>query len=192
MPLLNQALAVFPPFGVRSVILVWLMLSVAVVKAQTGSREYQLKAVFLFNFTQFVQWPTNAFVSSNSPIVIGLLGNDPFEKFLEETVKDEKVEGHPLIVQRFQRVADVKECHLLYISPTASGRNSEILTQLKGRSILTVGETTDFAQSGGMIRFVTENNKIRLRINPDAARQENLTISSKLLRLADIVPDRKE
>ena len=120
--------------------------------AQTApAQEYQLKAVFLFNFAQFVEWPPQAFPDRQVP--------------LEE----------------------IKSCHVLFISRSESDRLGEILAGLKGRNILTVSDADGFAQHGGMIRFVTEKNKIRLRINLDAAKAANLTISSKLLRPAEIV-----
>jgi hypothetical protein len=156
--------------------------------AQTPvSREYQIKAVFLFNFAQFVDWPSDSFTSPQAPLVIGVLGDDPFDGYLDETVRDEKVNNHPLVIRRYRWVDDIGTCHILFISRSASGQLGEILARLKDRHILTVGDVEDFARLGGMIRFVTENNKIRLRINVDAAKAAELTISSKLLRPAKIV-----
>ena len=77
--------------------------------AQAGpSREYQIKAVFLFNFAQFVEWPAVAFAGSNSPLVIGILGGDPFGAYLDETVRDEKVNNRPLAIQRYHQVDEIK------------------------------------------------------------------------------------
>lgn len=156
------------------------------------SREYQVKAVFLFNFAQFVDWPSGTFPSAQAPLVIGVLGDDPFDGFLDDTIRDEKVNDHPLIVQRYRRVEEIGACHILFISQSESGRLDRILARLKDRNILTVGDAEDFARRGGMIRFVTENNKIRLRINMDAAKAAELTISSKLLRPAKIVTTGKD
>jgi hypothetical protein len=154
--------------------------------------EYQLKAVFLFNFAEFVEWPTNAFPAADSPLIIGVLGDDPFGAHLDTTVRGEKVNGRPLAVQRFRRVEDIAACHILFISRSESTRLEQILAGLKGRSILTVGDLDNFASRGGMIRFVTDKNKIRLRINLEAAKSANLTISSKLLRPAEIVESGKD
>jgi YfiR/HmsC-like len=159
--------------------------------AQTGpTKEYQVKAVFLFNFAQFVEWPTNAFPGPQTPLVIGVLGDDPFGPFLDATVRGETVNGHPLVIQRYHRVNEIKECHILFISQSESGRLTDILSGLKGRNILTVGDFEGFAQQGGIVRFVTDK-KIRLRINVDAAKAANLTISSKLLRPSEIVESGK-
>jgi hypothetical protein len=149
--------------------------------------EYQVKAVFLFNFAQFVEWPATAFPDVHAPLVIGVLGEDPFGAQLETVVRDEVVGGRKLTVQRYQRVEQVGDCHILFISQSESRRLEQVVAALKGRSILTVGDTPGFAVRGVMVRFVTEKNRIRLRINLDAAKAAGLVLSSKLLRPADIV-----
>jgi hypothetical protein len=160
--------------------------------AQTGpSREYQVKAVFLFNFAQFVEWPPAVFADANSPLVIGILGEDPFGAYLDETVRDETVNNRPLEIQRYHRVDEIKTCHVLFISRSEANRLEQILGSLKGRRILIVGDGDDFVQRGGMIRLGTAQNKVRLIINIDAAKTANLTISSKLLRAAEIVASSK-
>lgn len=159
--------------------------------AQT-TKEYEVKAAFLNDFAQFVEWPADAFADVQSPIVIGILGDDPFGDSLREIVRDENVDNRPLIIKRYQRVQDVKACQILFISQSENKRLEEILSGLKDRSILTVGDFDGFAKRGGMIRFVTEKNKIRFRINVEAAKTAHLTISSKLLRLAEIVTPGKD
>ena len=147
--------------------------------------EYQVKAVFLFNFAQFVEWPPSAFPQSQTPLVIGVLGQDPFGSYLDETVRGERVNNRPLIVRRYRRVEEIQTCHVLFISRSEADRLDQILASLKYRKILTVADVESASGSRVMIRFVTQQNKIRLRINPEAARAANLTISSKLLRLGE-------
>lgn len=149
--------------------------------------EYQVKAVFLFNFSQFVDWPATAFAASNAPLVIGVLGTDPFGVNLDEVVRGENVKGHPLQVRRYTSVDQLDSCHILFISNSESRRLDDILRTLKGRSILTVSDEDSFANRGGMIRLVTENSRVRMRINLEAAEAAGLTLSSKLLRPAEIV-----
>lgn len=157
------------------------------------SKEYQVKAAFLFNFTHFVDWPTNAFSDAQSPLTIGILGDDPFDNFLDATVRGENVNGHPLIIQRFRRVEDATNCQVLFISRSEGKKMAGILAQLNGRDILTVSDADDFSEKGGDIGFVTtEQNKIHFHINVNAAKNAGLTISSKLLRLADIVETEKK
>jgi YfiR/HmsC-like len=149
--------------------------------------EYQVKAVFLFNFTQFVDWPPQAFPGPDAPFVIGVLGQDPFGPQLDEVVRGETVNRRPLVIERYRSVAEIRDCNILFIGSTESGHLDEILAALKGRSILTVGDADPGGQRGVMIRLVNENSRIRLRIDVAAAKAGNLTISSKLLRPAEIV-----
>lgn len=145
--------------------------------------EYQLKAVFLFNFAQFVEWPAAAFPERQSPLVIGVLGQDPFGSYLDETVRGERVNNRSLIVRRYRRIEEIQTCHVLFISRSEATRLDQILAGLRYRKILTVADFEGAASNNVMIRLVTQQNRIRLRINSDAARAANLTISSKLLRL---------
>ena len=155
--------------------------------AQTEpSRDYQVKAVFLFNFAQFVEWPPGAFAGPTSPIVIGVLGQDPFGAYLDETVRGEKLDNRPLEIRRYSRVDEIQTCHVLFISRSEANRLDQVLLSLKNRSILIVGDGDDFVQRGGMIRLATVQNKIRLIVNMEAAKGANLTISSKLLRSAEV------
>jgi len=172
-------------------VLLWLWAG-SMWAAETGpSHEYQIKAVFLYNFAQFVDWPPKAFSETQGPLVIGILGDDPFGSFLDETVQGERARGRALVVRRYRRAEEIDVCHVLFISQSESGHLNEIMGRLKGRSILTVGDMEAFSRRAGMIRFVTENKKIRLHINVEAARAADLAISSKLLRPAEIVTTEK-
>src|SRR3989442_2101251 len=133
-----------------------LLLRAHLLLAQTAtSREYQVKAVFLFNFAQFVEWPPAALAGANTPLIIGVLGENPFGGYLDETVRDEKVDNRLLEVQRYQRVEEIKTCHILFISRSEATRLEPILASLKDRSVLVVGDADDFVQRGGMIRLAT-------------------------------------
>jgi len=162
------------------------------VSAQTTVvPEYRLKAVFLYNFTQFVEWPTNSFSSDNAPMVIGILGTDPFGSYLEETVAGEKINGHPLLVQHFNTIGEVGACQILFINVADTKEREQIIATLKGRNILTVSDAPDFLHQGGMIRFFTKQDKIKLQVNLAVTKTANLVISSKLLRLVEIfVPEK--
>jgi YfiR/HmsC-like len=148
----------------------------------------EVQAVFLFNFAQFVDWPPEAFPDSQAPLVIGILGKDPFGSFLDETVRGEKVRGRAFKVDRYRRVEDVKNCQILFISRSEAKRLDGILAALKGRPILTVSNGDDFTRPGGIIRFILDESKIRLSVDLEAAQAARLTFSSKLLRSAEIVP----
>ena len=179
---------VFPPVAtsLRTALVILSVLTLS-VKAftQTPPREYQVKAVFLYNFTQFVEWPPAALGTGNAPFIIGILGRDPFGSYLDETVAGETLLGHPIRVERYAEIKDIKSCHILFISKEQEAR--EAVSALDDRSILTVSDTDDFAKKGGMIRFFMQNNKIRLQINLPAAKAVKLDISSKLLRVSDFI-----
>ncbi len=158
---------------------------------QSSATEYNVKAVFLFNFAQFVSWPESAFTSANAPLVIGILGDDPFGTYLDKTVRNEKVNGHPLEVRRFKDATDAKGTHILFINLPKADKLEKALGDLEGQNTLTVGDTPNFAKSGGMIRFFMDNSKIRIRVNLDEVKDADLTISSKLLKLAEVIQNGK-
>lgn len=149
--------------------------------------EPDVKAVYLFNFAQFVEWPETAFVSRDSSFMICVLGDDPFGRILDEVVKGEIVNGRHFGVERVRKVEDVKTCHILFVAESDSERFARITAALDKRPILTVGDTEVFTAGGGIVRFVTDKNRVRLRVNVEAAKAANLTISSNLLRSAEIV-----
>ena len=153
------------------------------------SSEYQVKAVFLFNFAQFVEWPERAFAKSDSPLVIGIVGEDPFGAYLDDLVKGEKVGARPLVVRRGQRPEEIPDSHILFISRSVGADLPKVLEQLRGRSVLTVSDVDTFNRLGGIVRLATEAGKIRLKIGVDAARAAGLTISSKILRPSTIVKE---
>jgi len=161
-------------------------------RTQAQSKEYPIKAAFLFNFAQFVDWPPTTFANTNAPFCIGILGDDPFGTILDQTVRGENVDGHPLVIQRYGRVEDVKTCQILFVSRSEGAHMDQILAALKGKNILTVGDMDGFIKNGGVIRFVTEQNKVHFRVSLEAAKNAGLTISSKMLRLAALVEPGKD
>jgi hypothetical protein len=152
--------------------------------------EYQLKAVFLFNFAQFVEWPARSFPRPDSPLVLCVTGEDPFGAYLDDIVRGESVNGHPMEARRFRRGETISGCHILFISRSEEERLRQVVDGVKGQSTLTVGDFDGFTRGGGMIRFVMDRSRIRLRVNLAAAESVNLKLSSKLLRPAEIVSER--
>lgn len=155
--------------------------------APAPRREYQVKAVFLLNFTRFVEWPPHMLPSPDAPFVIGVLGEDPFGHYLDDTVRHEHINQHPIVVRRYRTLEELGDCHLLFISRSESGQLEEILRRVKGRDVLTVSDAPQFAASGGMIGFVNRDDKVRLQINLEVAKHSELAISSKLLRPSEII-----
>lgn len=153
-------------------------------RAWAAPTEFDLKAVFLFHFAQFVAWPDTAFAGPNAPFVIGVAGQDPFGATLANVVRGESMGGHPLVVQHVDSVAAARRCQILYVAPDGDSRFPA--QSLAGAPVLTVGESATFFQSGGIIQFFTDHNHVRLRVNLTAARADSLTISAKLLRVAEV------
>ena len=153
------------------------------------SSEYLIKAGFIYNFANLVQWPANAFAQPDSPIVIGILGEDPFGTVLDRVLAGKRVNGRVFLVKRLKSVVDLKECHILFVSSSEIAHLAEAIHLAKGMPILTIGEIPGFAKRGGIINLVLEDNKVHFEVNVEAAKEADLTISSRLLALARIVQD---
>ncbi len=147
--------------------------------------EYRIKAAYLFNFAKFVEWPESSFSDSSEPIKIGILGTDPFLETLNQTVTGKTVKGRKFILQRFKKVQDLEFCHILFISTSERRRISQIIKKINGTSTLTVSESSNFIDDGGIIRLLNKDNKVRFEIGLSAAQQADLRISSRVLRLAE-------
>ncbi len=154
--------------------------------------EYQLKAVFLMNFAKFVEWPVTAFHSAQSPVTICVLGEDPFGHDLDDIVRAQLAGDRTLAVKRLTQLQREESCHILFVSSSERGRTESVLGVLKSAPMLTVGEGDDFAAAGGMIGLLIEENKVRFDVNLDAAERGGLKISSKLLKLARNVRERRK
>ena len=159
-------------------------------RLRAQSPEHQIKAVFLLNFAHFVEWPPQAFPDDSTPLIIGVIGSDPFGETLEDAIQGELAHGRPLTVRRYRRIAEVDTCHILFFPSSERPRWSGLRADLHARAILTVGESDGFARAGGMIEFVRDHNRIRLRINRGAAQAAGLQLSSKLLRAGELVDER--
>jgi hypothetical protein len=167
-----------------------LLACVALVPGADGAEaapEYQVKAVFLFNFTRFVEWPPQAFATPGEPFVIGILGDDPFGARIDDVTRNERIGEHPLVVRRYRHAEEIGDCQMLFIGRDESAGFAKVVESLNHRAVLIVSEIEGSAEHGAMIQFATENSHVRLRINADAARAAGLVISSKLLHLAEIV-----
>ena len=147
----------------------------------------EVEAVFLFNFAQFVAWPRTSFDNASAPLVIGILGKDPFGSIIDDVVSGERVNSRPIVIHRFFRVQDIDRCHILFIAHSENERLPQVCAALQNRPILTVSDIKDFARRGGMIEFIEDKERIRFRIALHRARSESLEISAKLLRPAEVV-----
>lgn len=148
------------------------------------SREYEVKAAFLYNFTKFVEWPDGRFESSDEPLVIAVLGRSPFGDGLVAAVEGRQVSGRGIVVRPVATAEEARSAHLLFVPAGEEGRFAAIAGALRGAAVTTVGESDRFAAQGGIITFVQEAGRLRFAINLEAAERERLKVSAQLLRLA--------
>jgi len=157
--------------------------------SDSASSEYLIKAGFIYNFAKLMEWPAPVFAQPNSPIVIAILGTDPFQGTLDNVLHGKQVNGREFVVKHLKWGDDLKGCNIIFVSSSEKAHFDDLFRMIKGMPILTIGDTPGFAERGGMINFVLEDDKVRFEIDVDAARQANINISSRLLALAKIVPD---
>jgi len=150
---------------------------------EAAPSEYQMKAAFLYNFAKYVDWPVSV-LPEHAPLVIGVIGEDPFDGALDAIIRNKVIGGHALIARHIALLHDVTNCQVLFISSSEKKHWPEITKTLEGSSVLTVSENWDqFIAGGGMIYFFMEDRRVCFDINDIAARKANLNISSKLIQL---------
>ena len=147
-------------------------------------KEYQLKAAFLYNFAKFVQWPTKSFSDTTSPLVIGVLGQNPFGNELEKAVQGRTANGRAIIVKQIQKVDAAHAVQLLFVPATDDSRLTELKEICQTQGILVIGESAGFIKRGGMVAFKVEGDNLRFEVNTSAAAGAELKFSAQLLKLA--------
>jgi len=186
-----------------------------IANAAAPRSRYETKAGYLLNFAEFIEWPAGAFADAKSPIILGVVGKDPFGPELDK-LQGKTANGRKLEIKRFKgalefrgeatpgrrqddlsskqakKLAEMKSCHMLFITSSEKNYLPQTLKPFRGTSVLTVGEIESFAREGGMITFVDSENSVQLEINLAAAEQARLKISSKLLSLAKVIKIERE
>jgi hypothetical protein len=175
---------------IPSLVCAILTLSFVASRVHAESLEYTVKAGCLYKFVQFVNWPEVAFPDKASPIVIGVLGDDPFKDTLERIVRDREVDGRKVVVRHYKDAAQAREAHVLFVNLKGEQLTSA-MKGLEGAPTLTVGETASFIEAGGVVRFATRDDKVSFDISANAGKKAGLKIGSQLLRVARVV-DGKE
>jgi hypothetical protein len=153
--------------------------------------EYQVKAAFLYNFAKFVEWPPEAFKTPKDPILVCVLGRNPFGNALEAAIRGKSIAGRMFAYRHVSDAEGASACQILFVGWEESKHFRALLESLKPMGILTVGEAQGFAADGGVINFKLDEGRVRFEINVDAAEHEQLHISAKLLSLAQIVKSEK-
>jgi len=172
----------------------WMVLAAA----PKSAGEYELKAVFVYNFTKFVTWPAEAEDATNSPFVIGIVGEDPFGTTLDTAVRGESVRHHPIVVQRFHSDQDIAPCNILFIARSEKDRLKAVLQKVRSQPVLTVADTAGAAEQGVMINLSVVQNSakmeinVKMEINESAVKSGGLKVSAKLLNLAKMVKTERD
>ena len=154
--------------------------------AQESAPEADLKAAVLYNFTKYVEWPAEAFASAEAPLVVGIFGDEAFTRTLRTLLADKTAHKHPFTVRRLTNDADAKSCHILFFQAAETRRMGRLYESIKRSPILTVGESDEFMDQGGMVNLYFEDKQVRFEVHPPTAENAKLTVSSRLLRLAKI------
>ncbi len=167
-----------------------LFLSVPIPNLQAGSdpfRDYEVKAVFLYNLTHFISWPVNKFNGPDTPITICILGKNPVTVLLDKIVQGETVNGRQIAIKQITNICNCCPCHILFISSSLKEKLPQIFNTIHAYGLLTVGEVGGFAHQGGVINLNQKQKRVYVEINVQAAKKAGLKISPKLLKVAKIV-----
>jgi len=153
--------------------------------------EYKVKVAYIYNFCRYIEWPESAFLEDESPLVIGVLGEDPFGSLLDTLAKRKKVKGRTVVVKRFRDWEQYTPCHVLFVPDTLAGEIRQLAVRsTQQEPTLVVGETHGFAKAGGSVYFhLDSDGTIGFEINIDAINRQQLRVNAKLLKLATVVHD---
>ncbi len=151
------------------------------------AKEYQIKAVYLFNLTTFVNWPEELLhKNSDAPFRLCILGDDPFGERIDIVARGEDVEGHAIAVQRIRTVTEARACHIAFISQSESRQVPYIIDSLP-KGVLTVSDNDTFVKQGGMVEFYTNRDRqVRLAVDPNTLQEGGLKASAKLLKISSL------
>lgn len=167
------------------------IISLLSITAPAGSEtldENQLKAAYLYNFARYVEWPDSAHASSNSALEIGVVGSSAIAALLKKTVVGKRVGGRSLRVVDFNSPSEGRRSHILFVAGEHSAAElRQTIEDLMGAHAFVVAEAAGFAKRGGIANFIVADNRVRFAINENAAKKAGLKVSSKLLRLAELV-----
>jgi len=175
------------PFWLAAALLAALLAAIPPARAQEAG-EYQIKAAFLVTIAKFVDWAPGK-LDDGAPIVVGIYGKDPFGPTLDKTLEGKTVNGRAISIRRVAGLEEARVCTIVFVAAVDRKRLAQTLAALSAAGVMSVGESPNFAQQGGVVNFVLRGNAVALEINPIAAERAHLRISSRLLGLARIVKD---
>lgn len=177
-----------PRLWLVTVVIALALVAVPCLLAQSSKpTDYDVKAVYLYNFGRFVEWPANGATAKTDSFTICVLGQDPFGPVLETTLAGETIDGKSVVSRRISTPEESANCRIVFLSSAEEGRLGKIIEVLNKEAVLTVSDMPQFSQHGGMIQFVLEGKKVRFEVNLTAVQHAGLTLSSELLKVATTV-----
>ena len=169
---------------------VWALIGFPTMRGQQSKpTEYEVKAIYLYNFARFVEWPSKVIPAQDTSFNICVLGQDPFGPALNATLTDEAIDGKSVAAKRISTAQDAVNCRVLFISSSEDPRLKEILAALVDTSVLTVSDMPQFARRGGMVQLILEGNRVRFVVNLVPTERARLVLSSEVLKLAVSIRD---
>lgn len=152
------------------------------------AKEFEVKAAYIYHFTQFIKWPESAFDEANSPFNICLIGGNPFKEALQP-IFERNYNGHPFSLLIPEDTRSIHKCHILYLHNLSAERQAEIISVVADRPVLTISSSPGFIEQGGNIGFLNIKDSVRFGINRDTSIKQGLINSAKLLEIAVQVID---
>jgi hypothetical protein len=155
--------------------------------SQAQVQEYEVKAMFLFYFSKFIDYPESILNPRTPALQICIFGEDPFESAIDIAVQGKEAHGHSIEIKRLNDINTAKGCHILFVSPSERNVLPQVFSYTRQYPILTVSDTEGFIESGGMIQFYIADNKVRFMIDLKKIQGVNLKVSSRLLQVAQVI-----
>lgn len=175
----------------RRFLLFLMFCSISIGASAQEIADHEIKAVFLYNFANFITWPADAFEQRSSPFNFCIIGRSKINDSLAIAIKDEVIKGRTLQLVELKSSTDISNCQILFINAIELRNQTEIISNYSGKATLIVGDTRDFISKGGMISLVQKKRRIHPMINLEAVSNVHMKVSSKLLRLATLTKNPK-
>lgn len=173
---------------IAALIVLQLCLLISTNPASAQTSEYTMKAVYLERFSRFIDWPESAGIDDTSrPFIVTVIGENPFGESLEAVFENQKILKKRVVVTTVDSVEQVDSCHLLFVAASEEDAIEHIVEEIRGKGILTIGDTEGFAEKGILINLYLADGKVRFEINETAVKESDFTISYHLMRMAKIV-----
>ena len=160
------------------------LLSFGTAKRDNYDTNAKLKALYVYNFTKYIEWPASY---KQGDFVIGILGDSPLFKELNTMAQTKKAGNQTIQVQKYSAASSIGRCHMLILPPAKGATIGDAVKRIQGNSTLVIGEQNGLATRGAGINFVVLNNKQKYELNKSNIEKYNLKVSSNLLSLAILV-----